>query len=86
MIEDGLMDPAQAGASREEQRRRILRALEEPLRALKSPTPASGARAAMSGPERQMEALRRRMVATEDPVKRIEIADEIRRIARETRT
>lgn len=61
MIEDAMLDPADAGVTREEQRRRILFALDAPFPAPKSPTRPSQPAEVLSPRMRRVAALRRRM-------------------------
>lgn len=86
MIEDALMDPAAVGASREEQRRRILLALEAPLPVHQSPTrPVHGGGEA-ERLERRIAALQRRYYETEDLEQRVAMREQLQDLTRRRNT
>ena len=87
-IEDHLVDPAQAGVSREEQRRRILFELEAPIVPADEPRAtvrASREKSRAAQLQARMTALRRRMAAEQDPGKRLEIKDQLVLLGRQAR-
>lgn len=80
MIEDSIADPAMAGASREEQRRRVLFALEAPL---PPPPEKSPAARPVSSKQRRLEALQKRMWQETDPQRRMDAREEYIALSRE---
>lgn len=87
-IEDHLLDPSQAGVSREEQRRRILFELEAPV--VPSDQPESSVRPSRAQSraqqlQRRMDAVRKQMASEKDPAKRLALKDQLIVIGKQIR-
>lgn len=86
-----MIDPAQAGVSREEQRRRILFELEAPIvpgdepRSPTSDRKPTRAQSRVEQLERRMGTLRKRMAQEPDPAKRLAIRDELTILGKQIR-
>lgn len=87
MIADGIGDPGMVGATREEQRRRILFALEAPL----PPPPAPRVDAAgapvprLTRRQARIAALRKSIPTVTDAARRMDLTDELRELSRQER-
>lgn len=87
MIADGIGDPGMVGASREEQRRRILFALEAPL----PPPPAPKVDAAgapvprLTRRQARIADLRKSIPNVADAARRMDLTDELRELSRAER-
>ncbi len=87
-IEDHLIDPAQAGVGREEQRRRILFELEGPVVPSDEPTSSrkpSRAQSRATQLQARMTAIRKQMSNEADPQKRLALKDQLMLLGKQVR-
>lgn len=81
MIADGIGDPGSVGVSREEQRRRILFALEAPLPP-PSAKPDGKPAPSLTARQRRIVALQKAIPGVSDPARRMDLTDELRELSR----